>query len=126
MDFRIVNLGQRRAQLKCMRTRLPFVREPPGSAWIPAPAEGQLFQQNSAANTLGLMPVTANSAEAGVRGGLGRWFVYELDAYDMRISNDMIADVTPQNAREASSAGHTRLARCRGECRCLAAIGASR
>jgi len=73
-----------------------------------APAQSQLFQQNSAANTVGLKPVTANSAEVGVRGGLGRWFVYELDAYDMRISNDIITYVTPQNTREASNAGHTR------------------
>lgn len=73
-----------------------------------APAQGQLFQQNSAANTVGLKPVTANSAEVGVRGSAGTRVVYELDAYDMRINNDIITYVTPQNTREASNAGHTR------------------
>lgn len=73
-----------------------------------APAQSQLFQQSSAANTVDLKPVTANSAEVGVRGSAGDRFVYELDAYDMRISNDIINFVTPQNTREASNAGHTR------------------
>jgi outer membrane receptor protein involved in Fe transport len=73
-----------------------------------APAQSQLFQQNSAANTVGLKPVSANSAEVGLRGAFGDRFVYELDAYDMRISNDIITYVTPRNTREASNAGHTR------------------
>jgi outer membrane receptor protein involved in Fe transport len=73
-----------------------------------APSQSQLFQQNSAANTVGLKPVTVNSAEVGVRGGVGDRFAYELDAYDMRINNDIITYVTPLNTREASNAGHTR------------------
>ena len=73
-----------------------------------APAQSQLFQQSSATNTVGLKPVTANSAEVGMRGAVGSRFVYELDAYEMRIANDIITYVTPQNTREATNAGHTR------------------
>lgn len=73
-----------------------------------APSQSQLFQQNSASSTVDLRPVTANSAEVGVRGSAGDRFVYELDAYDMRVANDIITYVTPQNTREASNAGQTR------------------
>jgi len=73
-----------------------------------APAQSQLFQQNSAANTVGLHPVRANSMEAGVRGSVGNRVAYELDAYDMIIRNDIVTYVTPQNTREATNAGETR------------------
>jgi outer membrane receptor protein involved in Fe transport len=73
-----------------------------------APAQSQLFQQNSAANTVGLRPVRANSMEAGVRGSVGSRVAYELDTYDMIIRNDIVTYVTPQNTREATNAGETR------------------
>ena len=73
-----------------------------------APSQGQLFQQNSAANTVDLKPVTVGSAELGVRGELGRRAVYGVSAYDMTIENDIVTFVTPQNLRIATNAGRTR------------------
>lgn len=73
-----------------------------------APSQGQLFQQNSAANTVALQPVTVNALETGVRGQLGSRLAYQVAAYDMRISNDILTFVTAQNTREANNAGETR------------------
>lgn len=73
-----------------------------------APSQGQLFQQNSAANTVDLEPVTVDSWEAGLRGRLGARLGFQLAAYDMRIGNDILTFVTEQNTREASNAGRTR------------------
>jgi outer membrane receptor protein involved in Fe transport len=73
-----------------------------------APTQGQLFQQNSAANTIDLEPVKVDSYEAGVRGQLGSRFVYQLSAYDMIIRDDIITFVTSANTREATNAGKTR------------------
>lgn len=72
------------------------------------PSFGQLFSQNSAANTVGLTPVTVNSWEAGIRGQVGGRLVYQVAAYSMDVSNDIITYVTPQNTREARNAGSTR------------------
>lgn len=73
-----------------------------------APSQGQLFQQNSAANTVDLKPVTVQSVETGLRGQVGRRFAYQASLYDMRISNDILTFVTELNTREASNAGETR------------------
>lgn len=73
-----------------------------------APSQNQLFVQSSAVNTVGLEPVTVDSWETGVRGQLGARVVYQLDAYDMTIDNDILTYVTPQNSREARNAGSTR------------------
>ena len=73
-----------------------------------APSQGQLFQQNSAANTVGLQPVTVESFEAGLRGGIGSRFGFQLAAYDMRLDDDILTFVTAQNTREANNAGRTR------------------
>lgn len=73
-----------------------------------APSQNQLFQQNSAANTVDLKPVTVNSYETGIRGEITSHIVYTLAAYDMRIHDDIITYVTPQNTREATNAGETR------------------
>jgi outer membrane receptor protein involved in Fe transport len=73
-----------------------------------APSQSQLFQMNSASNAFDLEPVTVNSLEAGIRGGIGSRVVYELDGYDMRINNDILTYITPINTREASNAGATR------------------
>lgn len=73
-----------------------------------APSQGQLFQQNSAANTVGLDPVQVDSYEAGLRGQLGTRVAFQLAAYDMVITDDILTFVTAQNTREASNAGKTR------------------
>ncbi len=73
-----------------------------------APSQGQLFQQNSAANTVDLAPVKVDSYEAGVRGQVGPRLVYQLSAYDMTIRDDILTFVTALNTREANNAGRTR------------------
>lgn len=73
-----------------------------------APSQGQLFQQNSAANTVDLKPVTVGSAEVGVRGEVGQRAVYGISLYDMTITNDIVTFVTPENRRVATNAGRTR------------------
>ncbi len=73
-----------------------------------APSQGQLFQQNSAANTVDLAPVKVDSYEAGVRGQVGPRLVYQLSAYDMTIRDDILTFVTSLNTREARNAGRTR------------------
>lgn len=73
-----------------------------------APSQGQLFQQNSAANTVDLNPVTVQSIETGLRGQLGARFAYQASVYDMTISNDILTFVTETNTREATNAGETR------------------
>jgi iron complex outermembrane receptor protein len=73
-----------------------------------APSQGQLFQQNSAANTVDLEPVKARSVEVGVRGQVGDRLLYQIASYDMIVRDDIITYVTPQNRREATNAGKTR------------------
>ena len=73
-----------------------------------APSQNQLFQQNSAANTVDLAPVKVDSYELGLRGQLGTRVNYQLSAYDMTIRDDILTFVTPIDTREASNAGRTR------------------
>jgi outer membrane receptor protein involved in Fe transport len=73
-----------------------------------APSQGQLYQQNSAANTVDLKPVKVDSYEVGVRGQLAARMAYQLAAYDMTIRDDIITYATAQNTREATNAGRTR------------------
>ncbi|HYD54242.1 MAG TPA: TonB-dependent receptor, partial [Gemmatimonadaceae bacterium] len=73
-----------------------------------APSQGQLFQQNAAAHTVSLRPVTVDSWEAGMRGELGARAVYQLAAYDMTIRDDILTHRTAQNRTEATNAGRTR------------------
>jgi outer membrane receptor protein involved in Fe transport len=73
-----------------------------------APSQNQLFQQNSAANTVDLAPVKVDSYELGVRGQLGTRVNYQLSGYDMTIRDDILTFVTAINTREASNAGRTR------------------
>lgn len=72
------------------------------------PSFGQLFTQNSAVNTVGLKPVTVDSWEAGLRGQLGGRVIFQLAAYTMDLTNDILTYVTPQNTREARNAGSSR------------------
>jgi outer membrane receptor protein involved in Fe transport len=73
-----------------------------------APAQGQLFQQGSNANTTGLEPVTVRSMELGVRGAISGRLVYALSAYDMRIENDILSILDEAGIRTSSNAGETR------------------
>jgi iron complex outermembrane receptor protein len=73
-----------------------------------APSQGQLFQQNSATNTVDLAPVTVDAFELGLRGRVGARATYQVSAYDMRVHDDIITYVTAQNTREATNAGSTR------------------
>jgi iron complex outermembrane recepter protein len=73
-----------------------------------APSQGQLFQQNSALNTVGLSPVKVDSYEMGIRGTLGSRALYQLSAYDMTIRDDIITYITSSGTREATNAGRTR------------------
>lgn len=72
------------------------------------PSFGQLFTQNSAANTIDLKPVTVDSWEAGVRGEIGGRVVYQVAAYSMDVSHDILTYVTSANTREARNAGSAR------------------
>lgn len=72
------------------------------------PSFGQLFTQNSAVNTVDLAPVTVDAWEVGVRGTIGSRMVYQLSGYTMRVSNDILTYVTPENTREARNAGSAR------------------
>lgn len=73
-----------------------------------APAQGQLFQQGANVNTTGLEPVTATSAEIGVRGTLGRRVIYSLAWYDMRVENDILSILGANGVATSSNAGETR------------------
>jgi outer membrane receptor protein involved in Fe transport len=73
-----------------------------------APSHSQLFQQNDAASTVDLKPVTVESAEVGIRGEAKGRLAWSLAAYDMRLQNDIITFVTATNTRIATNAGSTR------------------
>ncbi|HET8769962.1 MAG TPA: TonB-dependent receptor [Gemmatimonadaceae bacterium] len=73
-----------------------------------APSQGQLFQQSSAANTLDLEPVGVDSREIGLRGNIGARLRFQVAAYSMTLTNDILTFVTASNTREASNAGRTR------------------
>jgi len=73
-----------------------------------APSQGQLFQQNSAANTVDLAPVKVDAFEVGLRGRFGWRATWQLSAYDMFVRDDIITFVTSANTREATNAGRTR------------------
>jgi iron complex outermembrane recepter protein len=73
-----------------------------------APSEGQLFRQGQAENTVDLDPVRADSWEAGARGSLLGRFSYQLSAYRMEVSDDILTFVdTRSGTRETSNAGQT-------------------
>jgi outer membrane receptor protein involved in Fe transport len=72
-----------------------------------APSEGQLFRQGSAANTIDLDPIRAESFELGARAVLGS-VDFEITGYDMHVYDDVLTFVTETNLREAQNAGETR------------------
>jgi outer membrane receptor protein involved in Fe transport len=73
-----------------------------------APQQGQLFQQNSAANTVDLAPVKVDAYELGVRGQAGARVAYQLSLYDMTVRDDIITYATGPTTRIATNAGRTR------------------
>jgi iron complex outermembrane recepter protein len=73
-----------------------------------APSQGQLFQQNSAANTVELDPVTVDSYEIGLRGQPTPRLVYQVSAYDMTVRDDILVYRRSQTERVATNAGETR------------------
>jgi outer membrane receptor protein involved in Fe transport len=72
-----------------------------------APSEGQLFRQGSAVSTVDLEPIRAHAYEVGARAAFGN-FDFETSVYDMRVLDDVLTFVTPDNQREAVNAGETR------------------
>lgn len=72
-----------------------------------APSEGQLFRQGVAVNTVDLKPVEATNYEAGLRGAFGSTLTYELAAYHMEKSNDILAFQREDDVRETQNAGAT-------------------
>jgi iron complex outermembrane recepter protein len=73
-----------------------------------APSEGQLFRQGPAASTVDLEPVLATNREAGIRGALGGRLRYELAAYDLVKTNDIVQYQRADDVRETQNAGRTR------------------
>jgi outer membrane receptor protein involved in Fe transport len=71
------------------------------------PSEGQLFRQGSAANTVGLQPVVANSFEVGARGETFGRIGYTFAAYRMEVGNDILTYIRPDGIRETQNAGRT-------------------
>lgn len=73
-----------------------------------APSEGQLFRQGQAESTVDLHPVRADSWEAGARGALLGRVTYQVSAYRMQVSDDILTFTdTRTGARETSNAGRT-------------------
>jgi iron complex outermembrane receptor protein len=73
-----------------------------------APSEGQLFRQGGAASTVDLDPVRADSWEAGARGSVFGRLTYQLSAYRMQVSDDILTFTdTRTGTRETSNAGRT-------------------
>lgn len=73
-----------------------------------APSEGQLFRQGQAENTVDLDPVRADSWEAGARGALAGRVTYQVSAYRMQVSDDILTFTDSRTGtRETSNAGRT-------------------
>ena len=72
-----------------------------------APSQGQLFRQGSAVNTVGLQPVKVNSYEVGVRGRIARRVDYDVSAYSMIKTDDILSYTFPDGHSEAQNAGKT-------------------
>jgi outer membrane receptor protein involved in Fe transport len=73
------------------------------------PSEDQLFVQNSAANTVGLEPVRAQSYEAGVRAHAARRVSLDASVYTMDVTDDILSFFnTTDFTSETSNAGRTR------------------
>ena len=67
-----------------------------------APSEGQLFRQGSSVNTIGLRPIKAHAFELGLRGAAGG-FDYQLNAYDLRVDDDVLTFVRPTTSARCTT-----------------------
>jgi outer membrane receptor protein involved in Fe transport len=72
-----------------------------------APSEGQLFRQGSSVGTIGLEPVKADNLEAGLRGRVTDWLGFELAAYHMTKSDDLLSYTRDDGVVETVNAGET-------------------
>jgi outer membrane receptor protein involved in Fe transport len=72
-----------------------------------APDQGQLFRQGSAESTVDLEPVKADSWETGLRGRAGQRIRYELSAYYMTMTDDILSYRLPDGTTQSVNAGET-------------------
>lgn len=70
-----------------------------------APSEGQLFQQGSNADTLGLKPIKARNIELGLRGRIG-WLDYSLAAYQLTKRDDVLSYKDPDLGNQTTSSNN--------------------
>lgn len=70
-----------------------------------APSEGQLFQQGSNTDTLGLKPVKARNIEIGLRGLLGR-LEYSAAAFHLKKTDDVLSYKDPDLGNQATSSNN--------------------
>jgi outer membrane receptor protein involved in Fe transport len=71
-----------------------------------APAEGQLFRQGRAENTVGLQPVKADNVEAGIRGAAGS-VTFEASAYRLTKTDDILTLTNADGSTQTVNAGET-------------------
>jgi outer membrane receptor protein involved in Fe transport len=72
-----------------------------------APSESQLFRQGQALNTVALRPVKADNIEAGIRGVVAGRFNYDVSAYRMEKTDDIVTLTNMDGSTESSNAGRT-------------------
>src|SRR5690606_37612848 len=72
-----------------------------------APSEGQLFRQGAAVNTVDLQPVEATNYEVGLRGRIASRIHYDIAAYYMEKTNDILSFQRDDDIRETQNAGST-------------------
>lgn len=72
------------------------------------PSESQLFRQGQAINTVNLYPIKVDSYELGLRGRLIGGVRYDLAAYHMAKTDDIVAFTHPDGSRETMNAGKTQ------------------
>jgi iron complex outermembrane receptor protein len=72
-----------------------------------APDQGQLFRQGSAESTVDLKPVKADSWETGLRGRVGQRVRYEVSAYYMTMTDDILSYRLPDGTTQSVNAGET-------------------
>jgi iron complex outermembrane recepter protein len=72
-----------------------------------APSESQLFRQGRALSSLELRPVRADNFEVGASGRIADRVGYEIAAYHMRKTDDLIAFTREDGSSETVNAGET-------------------
>jgi iron complex outermembrane recepter protein len=72
-----------------------------------APSESQLFRQGRAHSSLDLRPVLADNLEVGANGRIGEHVAWELAAYRMLKTDDLIGFTREDGSSETVNAGET-------------------